>query len=987
MPLYKLQEVGGGGGTGGAGCLIDVSSFPGATLGAKLIAAIAALPATGGVLDCRCLTGAQSIVATVTVNKSCEIWFGASVITVTASPGLYVTQGTGLGNGSIIVGAGPGVTIFRAAGGVTPIIQIEGNDVTVRDLQVQYTSRAAGNRAIQIQAGPDGNVLRPRLENLILYGSGSRITNPNQGDGISFGTCFVGSVTGCFIYGWLNGIHFLDLGNNSGQGIIIHGGNRIYDNTEGILCEGIAVNVYGNIIEGNAHYGVHLVKGFILESIGNQYENTLDEFGVLTAQNIHIDGIVSAFFRSYSSLGDTFATPAGATRDIYLGVGTNQYVRGQSEAFSAGVEIGAGQPPAGFVECNFVGGAVQIGEMTLINPTSWTGSTTLDLSFPTWNSIGFARTYTNTAVASVAYVSVTTSLNPGANSATSFLGFNSVTSIFLGNVRAFTGVLVGGTFEVTHSGTGAASDLRGVYSIISKNAGAAGSVVSGACFYGQITNSVASNWGTAASFLAAVPVNSAGGIITDWYGLLIQDPVTANITNKYAIKSFGGNLTFTLGATYTFIIPTAADSNAFNVLGATNSVGIGAPADAAIKLFVNSAWTDTTSVNGIVNTTQFNPTANTAATYAGQSSTTFVTGGNVRNFTGQVIGFYQTTENRGANPGVVSNLWGLYSVASNASTGTVTDMTGLRITIQNTSTGTVANAEGITITTPINSGGGTFNNYYALLIQDNAAVTIGGARVGVAITGVPGQTNGIGTVFPTSYLHIVQPTHTSGAKTTLLVVGGGNTGQTASTEINQAYFNFAQTYQWATGALSVQRMVLFDKPTYSFVGASTLTYPTTVAIVGSPVKGTNATFTQPMAFWVQAGGEGTWNTYFGGLPSLGGGSGVMGIENATTNPGTNPVNGGILYATAGAGTWRGSGGTVTSFGPAGPHCGECGYDEWTVATLNVEWKSFRYQCGHCGSVYAGGPKTVHEFLSSVQKSEYLRKGMTFDQVARLAGVA
>jgi len=46
------------------------------------------------------------------------------------------------------------------------------------------------------------------------------------------------------------------------------------------------------------------------------------------------------------------------------------------------------------------------------------------------------------------------------------------------------------------------------------------------------------------------------------------------------------------------------------------------------------------------------------------------------------------------------------------------------------------------------------------------------------------------------------------------------------------------------------------------------------------------------------------------------GLGVVSIPNATTNPSTNPTAGGILYSDAGAGKWRGSGGTVTTFGPA-----------------------------------------------------------------------
>jgi hypothetical protein len=50
--------------------------------------------------------------------------------------------------------------------------------------------------------------------------------------------------------------------------------------------------------------------------------------------------------------------------------------------------------------------------------------------------------------------------------------------------------------------------------------------------------------------------------------------------------------------------------------------------------------------------------------------------------------------------------------------------------------------------------------------------------------------------------------------------------------------------------------------------------------------------------------------------SLGGGAGVFAIGNVTTAPATNPTGGGVLYVVAGALTWRGSNGTVTTIGPA-----------------------------------------------------------------------
>lgn len=53
-----------------------------------------------------------------------------------------------------------------------------------------------------------------------------------------------------------------------------------------------------------------------------------------------------------------------------------------------------------------------------------------------------------------------------------------------------------------------------------------------------------------------------------------------------------------------------------------------------------------------------------------------------------------------------------------------------------------------------------------------------------------------------------------------------------------------------------------------------------------------------------------------GNTGFGSGEGVFSIQNARTNPSTNPSGGGILYVTGGALTFRGSGGTVTTIAPA-----------------------------------------------------------------------
>lgn len=85
--------------------------------------------------------------------------------------------------------------------------------------------------------------------------------------------------------------------------------------------------------------------------------------------------------------------------------------------------------------------------------------------------------------------------------------------------------------------------------------------------------------------------------------------------------------------------------------------------------------------------------------------------------------------------------------------------------------------------------------------------------------------------------------------------------------------------------------------------------------------------------------------------SFGGGSGVMFFSTATTVPTSNPVGGSLVYSEAGAMKARGASGTITTFGPANPHCPECGSD------FVHEWENESRGYGYlavCMLCYAGG---------------------------------
>lgn len=84
-------------------------------------------------------------------------------------------------------------------------------------------------------------------------------------------------------------------------------------------------------------------------------------------------------------------------------------------------------------------------------------------------------------------------------------------------------------------------------------------------------------------------------------------------------------------------------------------------------------------------------------------------------------------------------------------------------------------------------------------------------------------------------------------------IGAGHTGQTASTEINDALFDGTTSLQFATGAITTQRQFLIKARTYRFVAASVITNAATHTVDAAPIAGTNATITNAYSYWAQSG--------------------------------------------------------------------------------------------------------------------------------------
>ena len=171
--------------------------------------------------------------------------------------------------------------------------------------------------------------------------------------------------------------------------------------------------------------------------------------------------------------------------------------------------------------------------------------------------------------------------------------------------------------------------------------------------------------------------------------------------------------------------------------------------------------------------------------------------------------------------------------------------------------GTTGTAQGGEFT--VASGHGT-NNAGAsiwLMAGRSTGSGLGGTvYIGTSTTGSSGSTRNsnltLATFAPTA-ITITPGVATSGSPTAFTITDAAHTTMTASTEATSVNFNLSSTKQFATGAISTQRAMLIQAPTYSFVGASTITTASTLAISGPPIAGTNATITKSYALNVESG--------------------------------------------------------------------------------------------------------------------------------------
>lgn len=257
--------------------------------------------------------------------------------------------------------------------------------------------------------------------------------------------------------------------------------------------------------------------------------------------------------------------------------------------------------------------------------------------------------------------------------------------------------------------------------------------------------------------------------------------------------------------------------------------------------------------------------------------------------------------------GTINESVGVYGLSRNDSaTGTITTAHGVRGQIWNQSTGTIGTAYAVHAVIDGNSGGGTITNAYGVYIGTILGTNKWGLYSATTEKSYFAGRVGVGTPTPEAPLHVAKGS--SGAPTdpnSVLVIESNTwTALEIKAPSDKTSEIFFTDTDYINGAIS------YDHPNETLFFNVNRVFA--VEIVGNGISSKS-------------------NVGLFATGSYGGGKGVLGVANAATVPASNPTGGGILYSEGGAGKWRGSSGTVTTFGPAEPHCPDCGRDfvlEW-----------------------------------------------------------
>jgi hypothetical protein len=277
-----------------AGC------FAGADAGAKIIAAFAALPAGGGVVDARGLTGTQSSAPSITVPANSTLLLGATTLTMAIGMQMiYSSKSAIIGIGGTGQGSAPAASqiVGNVSSGGVISLPATGNayNVYLANFTVQNTST---------------NMVG--FPNTAAWGIQMSVWNPDR-------TTAASEVSHVQVSSSANGIQFGSQGyynkfdQNFLEGTVTGGGQTGYYTNSTLAAN--QFNIIGGRVSGfDFGFDLHTSIGANLTGVDvESYANT----------GIRIGGTGTDAFGSRMELSGGYMQGAGASvNDIYVGAGS-----------------------------------------------------------------------------------------------------------------------------------------------------------------------------------------------------------------------------------------------------------------------------------------------------------------------------------------------------------------------------------------------------------------------------------------------------------------------------------------------------------------------------------------------------------------------------------------------------------------------------------------------------------------------------------------
>ncbi|MGA3026870.1 MAG: tail fiber domain-containing protein [Bryobacteraceae bacterium] len=237
------------------------------------------------------------------------------------------------------------------------------------------------------------------------------------------------------------------------------------------------------------------------------------------------------------------------------------------------------------------------------------------------------------------------------------------------------------------------------------------------------------------------PASGSGSLAQVSPGQLVPQAVCGSLTAD-------GNAAPNQVAIYSGACALTEDTKFVDVSG---RIGVGTSAPQA-PLDVRGAFTATSGTLYAQDTlASFNPSANSTATGVGNYVQAGVMSGNANNVSLiaslEFLSFHE-------GMGTVSFEEGMQGKVYNEGTGTVTTAEGIYAQIRNESAGTINSGYGLYVDAPLNSGGGTFTNYYGLYLANPTAATKNYSLYSAGGTNYFAGSVGMGTATPSAALEV-----------------------------------------------------------------------------------------------------------------------------------------------------------------------------------------------------------------------------------------